>query len=557
MSEFVMHIKNLQKSFSGEREIIKDLTLAFLADAKIGIVGHNGSGKSTLLKIFAGLDKNFNGELWIKDKIKVGYLPQDPQLDPNLNVKDNILASLSHLQELITKFNEISARFAEEMTEDEMNALLAEQAEVQQEIDANNAWDLEQQIEVSMEALRCPPGDADVTKLSGGEKRRVALCKLLLEKPDILLLDEPTNHLDAESVAWLEHYLKNYPGMVLIVTHDRYFLDNITSWILELSKGDGIPFKGNYSEWLQQKYKTLQAEEKQQSNLQKALSEEIEWVRQSNRGRQSKNKARLKAYDELVNKAKSEEAYKAQIFIPNGPRLGNQVIDISEVVKGFGDRLLIDKFSFNVPAGSIIGIVGANGTGKSTLFKMLAGQEQPNSGEIKLGQSVKLGYVDQEREALDSSKTVWEEISGGLEEIELGERKIQSRSYVSGFAFRGSSQQKKVAELSGGERNRVHLAKMLKGGHNVILLDEPSNDLDIETLRALEQAILNFAGVVFVISHDRWFLNRIATHIIAFEGGSSVVTYEGNFSEYEEDMKKRLGVKEYVPSRVKYKPFSL
>ncbi|KAL0263867.1 UNVERIFIED_CONTAM: hypothetical protein PYX00_011168 [Menopon gallinae] len=526
-------------------------------DAKIGVVGHNGSGKSSLLKIFAGVDKNFNGELWIKEGLKVGYLPQEPQLNQDLNVKDNILEALKPQQELLAKFNEISAKFAEPLSDEEMNELLAEQAELQQEIDVKNAWDLDKQIEVAMEALRCPDGNLPVTHLSGGEKRRIAICKLLLEKPDILLLDEPTNHLDAESVAWLEHYLKNYQGMVIIVTHDRYFLDNITEWILELDKGEGIPYKGNYSEWLDQKHKTLQTAEKQESALQKALKEELEWVQQSSKGRQSKNKARLKSYDELLNKAKKEEVYKAQIVIPNGPRLGNEVINFNNIVKGFNDKLLIENFSFNIPAAAIVGIIGANGTGKSTLFKLITGEEKPNEGSVTLGSSVKLGYVNQGRDDLNNNNSVWEEITDGLEEIELGERKVQSRAYVAGFALKGGMQQKKVKDLSGGERNRVHLAKMLKGSHNVLLLDEPSNDLDIETLRALEKAILNFAGTVLVISHDRWFLNRIATHIIAFEGNSNVVVFEGNFNEYEEDMKKRLNVKEYVPARVKYKPLNL
>lgn len=552
-----MHIKNLAKNHSGNKEVIKDLTLSFLANAKIGIVGHNGSGKSSLLKIFAGVDKDFNGELWFKDGIKIGYLPQEPELNTFLNVKDNILSALEPLQDLLAEFNKISAMFADPLSDLEMEQLLAKQAEIQQEIDAKDAWDLDKKIEVAMEALRCPEGDLSVINLSGGEKRRIALCKLLLEAPDILLLDEPTNHLDAESVAWLEHYLKNYKGMVLIVTHDRYFLDNITEWILELDRGEGIPYKGNYSSWLEQKHKNLQNAEKQQSALQKAIKEEMEWANQSSKGRQSKNKARLNSYDALLEKAKTEDVYKSQIFIPNGPRLGNEVIQFNNILKGFEDKLLIEDFSFSIPPSAIVGIIGANGSGKSTLFKLITGEEAPNKGSVKIGESVKIGYVNQMKDNINYNNSVWEEIAEGLDEIELGDKKVPSRAYVAGFAFKGNMQQRKVDNLSGGELNRVHLAKMLKGGHNVLLLDEPSNDLDIETLRALEKAILNFAGTVLVISHDRWFLNRIATHIIAFEGNSKVVTFEGNFNEYEENRRQRLNVKDYVPARIKYKPLNL
>ncbi|MGV3278587.1 energy-dependent translational throttle protein EttA [Rickettsiales bacterium LUAb2] len=557
MTEYVMHIKNIRKAYQGGKEVIKDLTLSFIEGAKIGIVGHNGSGKSTLLKIFAGQEKDYSGELWVRDGYKVGYLAQEPELNPELNVKDNIMLALQDLKNLLDEFNAISAKFAEEMDDDTMNDLLAKQAEIQNEIEARNAWDLERQVEIAMDALRCPEGDADVTKISGGEKRRVALCKLLLEKPEILLLDEPTNHLDAESVAWLENFLKAYKGMVILVTHDRYFLDNITEWILELDRGEGIPYKGNYSGWLEQKYSSLHNEEKQQSAMQKSLAEELSWVQQSAKGRHSKSKARLKAYEELLEHSKSEEVYKSQIVIPSGAKLGNLVIKGNNLYKSFGDKLLIEDFSFNIPRGAVVGIIGANGAGKSTLFKMITEVDTPDKGNIEIGESVKLGYVDQSRDALNANNTVWQEIADGLDEIDLGNKKVASRAYVAGFAFKGGDQQKKIGMLSGGERNRVHLAKMVKSGSNVLLLDEPSNDLDIETLRALEEAILNFAGCVLVISHDRWFLNRIATHIIAFEGDSKQVFFEGNYNEYEEDMKKRLGITDIVPKRIKYKPLTI
>jgi len=539
--QYVYVMKALSK-FYDNKQVFKDIYLSFLPGAKIGVIGYNGAGKSTLLKIMAGIDKDFLGEAWAADGIKVGYLPQEPQLDETKNVFENIQGAIQEKFDLLNEFNEISAKFAEEMSDDEMNALIEKQGELQEKIDACNAWDVEREIEIAMNALRCPPKDADVKKISGGEKRRVALCKLLLEKPDMLLLDEPTNHLDAESVSWLELYLKNYPGTVVLVTHDRYFLDNVTEWILELDRGEGIPWKGNYSSWLDQKSKRMGEEEKTESERQKQLKKELEWARQSPKARQAKNKARLSAADALREKERAQSVGTAKIVIPNGPRLGDLVLDIDNISKKF-DKSLVENLSFKLQPGNIVGIVGPNGVGKTTLFKMVAGEETPDTGSITLGQSVKLGYVNQSRDALNSEKTVWEEISEGSEEIALGDYNVKSRAYCSAFNFKGQDQQKKVGELSGGERNRVHLAKMLRTGANFILLDEPTNDLDVETLRSLEEALLEFEGCAMVISHDRWFLDRIATHILAFEN-ENLIFHHGNYQDYEEDRRKRLGLKE-------------
>lgn len=555
--QFVYVIKGLSKTYPGGKTVLKDIWLSFFPGAKIGIVGHNGAGKSTLLKIMAGLDKEFNGEAWAAEGIKVGFLPQEPKLDESKNAFDNVMEGLKEKKKLLEDFNAISEKLGEVSDNDEMMKLIEEQGALQEKIDAANAWELDREIEVAMEALRCPPGEAAVKTLSGGEKRRVALAKLLLEKPDMLLLDEPTNHLDAESVAWLEHYLKNYPGTVVMVTHDRYFLDNITGWTLELDRGQGRPFEGNYSSWLEQKQKQLQQEEKEESARQKAMADELEWVRSSPKARQAKSKARLKAYDEMVAQQAERRASNAQIIIPAGPRLGDVVIEAEHLNKGFGDRLLMENLNFRLPKGGIVGIIGPNGAGKTTLFRMITGQEKPDSGTFKVGETVKLGYVDQSRDTLKDKATVWEEISGGAEEIELGKVKMKSRAYCSAFNFKGPDQQRPVGQLSGGERNRVHLAKMLKSGANVLLLDEPTNDLDVETLRALEEALLDFAGCAVIISHDRWFLDRIATHILAFEGDSHVEWFEGNYADYEADRKKRLGTDSLVPTRIKYKPFHL
>ncbi|MCE3005559.1 MAG: energy-dependent translational throttle protein EttA [Rickettsiales bacterium] len=555
--QFVYVIKGLSKTYPGGKTVLKDIWLSFFPGAKIGIVGHNGAGKSTLLKIMAGLDKEFNGEAWAAEGIKVGFLPQEPKLDETKNAFDNVMEGLKEKKKLLEDFNAISEKLGEVSDNDEMMKLIEEQGALQEKIDAANAWELDREIEVAMEALRCPPGEAEVKHLSGGEKRRVALAKLLLEKPDMLLLDEPTNHLDAESVAWLEHYLKNYPGTVVMVTHDRYFLDNITGWTLELDRGQGRPFEGNYSSWLEQKQKQLQQEEKEESARQKAMADELEWVRSSPKARQAKSKARLKAYDEMVAQQAERRASNAQIIIPAGPRLGDVVIEAEHLNKGFGDRLLMENLNFRLPKGGIVGIIGPNGAGKTTLFRMITGQEKPDSGTFKVGETVKLGYVDQSRDTLKDKATVWEEISDGAEEIELGKVKMKSRAYCSAFNFKGPDQQRPVGQLSGGERNRVHLAKMLKSGANVLLLDEPTNDLDVETLRALEEALLDFAGCAVIISHDRWFLDRIATHILAFEGDSHVEWFEGNYADYEADRKKRLGTDSLVPTRIKYKPFHL
>ena len=547
-------MKNLTKSFPGGRDILKGITLSFLPDVKIGVLGVNGAGKSTLLKIMAGKDKEFGGEAWAAEGVRVGYLEQEPDLDPNKDVLGNAMEGLGEIKDLLDKFNEISARFAEPMDDDEMTALLAEQGELQEKIDASDGWELERTIKIAMDALRCAPGDADVSTLSGGERRRVALCRLLLEKPEILLLDEPTNHLDAESVAWLEHYLEEYKGTVMIVTHDRYFLDNVTGWILELDRGQGIPYEGNYSSWLEQKEKRLGQESREESARQRTLKHELEWIRSSPRARQTKSRARITAYEDLLAKSQEQRTGKAQIVIPPGPRLGGLVIEAKGVAKAYGDKLLMDDLDFLMPPGAIVGIIGPNGAGKTTLFRMITGSEQPDGGSLRIGETVALGYVDQSRDSLDDKNNVWQEISGGHDDIQVGKRTIQSRAYVAQFNFKGADQQKSVGQLSGGERNRVHLAKMLKSEANVLLLDEPTNDLDVETLRALEDAIAEFAGCVLVISHDRWFLDRLATHILAFEGDSHVEWFEGNYHDYEADRHRRLGTDTDQPHRIKYKP---
>ena len=554
--QYIYVMNQLSKRFSSGRELFKNVSLSFFPGAKIGVLGVNGAGKSTLLKIMAGIETEFNGEAWSAEGVSVGYLEQEPELDPSKDVEGNIMKGVGEVKALIDRFNDVSTRFAEPLEDDEMNNLLEEQGELQEKIDAVGGWELERTIEIAMDALRCPPGNADVTKLSGGERRRVALCQLLLQQPDLLLLDEPTNHLDAESVAWLERFLKDYEGTVVAITHDRYFLDNVAGWILELDRGHGIPYEGNYTSWLEQKQKRLEQEEKQEKARQRTLASELEWIRQSPRARQDKSKARISAYETLLAEAKEKSPDTAQINVPIGPRLGNLVIEAKGLRKGFEEKLLIDDLSFKLPPGGIVGVIGANGTGKTTLFRMIAGQDTPDTGSISLGDTVSLGYVDQSRAELDPDKTVWEEISEGLDEVELGYRTMQSRAYVSQFNFKGADQQKKVGQLSGGERNRVHLAKVLKFGANVILLDEPTNDLDVDTLRALEEAIIDFPGCAVVISHDRWFLDRIATHILAFEGGSRVVWFEGNYDDYEKDWKRRLGPEAAQPHRVKYKPLT-
>ena len=545
MTQYVFVMKGLSKAYPGGKKVLNDIWLSFLPGAKIGIVGHNGSGKSTLLRIMAGQDKEFNGEAWAAEGIKVGFLEQEPKLDASKNVLANVMDGLKEKQALVDRYNEIMADYNDDVAD--------EAAKLQDAIDHAGAWDLEREAEVAMDALRCPDGNATVDKLSGGEKRRVALARLLLEKPDMLLLDEPTNHLDAESVAWLENFLRNYPGTVVMVTHDRYFLDNITAWTLELDRGEGKPFEGNYSSWLDQKSKMLKQESSEESARAKAMKEELEWVRSSPKARQAKSKARLKAYDEMVAQQQDKRTSTAQIVIPAPPRLGNQVIEVEGLKKAFGDRLLIDNLSFSLPPGGIVGIIGPNGAGKTTLFRMITGAEKPDAGSFKVGETVKLGYVDQSRDSLNDKASVWEEISGGADVIELGKISMKSRAYCSSFNFKGSDQQKTIGMLSGGERNRVHLAKMLKSGANVLLLDEPTNDLDVETLRALEEALLEFPGCAVVISHDRWFLDRIATHILAFEGDSHVEWFEGNFADYEEDKKKRLGEASVQPKRIRYK----
>jgi ATP-binding cassette ChvD family protein len=536
--------------------VLKEIYLSFLPGAKIGVLGPNGAGKSTLLRIMAGEDKDFSGEAWAAEGVKVGYLHQEPQLDPAKDVAGNVTEGLGEIKALLERFEAVSARFGEPLSDDEMTALIAEQGDLQEKIERANGWELDRMVEIAMDALRCPPGDASVATLSGGERRRVALCRLLLQKPDLLLLDEPTNHLDAESVAWLQRFLADYPGTVVTVTHDRYFLDEVAGWILEIDRGRGIPYEGNYSGWLEQKQKRLEQEGKAEAARQRTLERELEWVRQSPRARQAKSRARVTAYETLVAASREKAPDTAQIVLPPGPRLGDLVIEAQHVRKAYGEQLLIDDLSFRLPPGGIVGIIGPNGAGKTTLFRMITGQEKPDKGTIRFGDTVKLGYVDQSRDTLAPDKTVWEEISGGLDEIDLGRRKMPSRAYCALFNFRGTDQQKKVGQLSGGERNRVHLAKMLKTGANVILLDEPTNDLDIDTLRALEEALLEFPGCAAVITHDRWFLDRIATHILAFEGMSEVVWFEGNYADYEADRKRRLGAAAEQPHRLRYKPLT-
>ena len=552
MAQFVYTMNRVSKVVPPKREILKDISLSFFPGAKIGVLGLNGSGKSTLLKIMAGVDTEIDGEARPQPGINVGYLPQEPQLNPEQNVRDAVEEGAGEIKQLLTRFDEISAAFAEPMSDDEMNDLLIEQGELQNKIDAVNGWELDRILEQAADALRLPPWDAKIEHLSGGEKRRVALCRLLLQKPDMLLLDEPTNHLDAESVAWLEHFLVDFDGTVVAVTHDRYFLDNAAGWILELDRGRGIPFEGNYSIWLEAKEKRLEQEQKSEEARQKTIKSELEWVRQNSKGRQAKSKARLKAFEELQSQDTQKRNETQEIYIPPGPRLGDKVIEFSHVNKAFDDKMLIEDLSFSVPAGAIVGVIGGNGAGKSTLFKMITGQESPDSGSVELGDTVELAYVDQSRDALDGSKTVWAEVSGEQDIITVGSYSIPSRAYLGRFNFKGGDQQKFVKDLSGGERNRLHLAKTLKQGGNVLLLDEPTNDLDVETLRALEEALLTFPGTVLVISHDRWFLDRIATHILAYEGDSQATFFEGNYTEYEEDRKKRLGG-EIIPTRVKYR----
>jgi len=551
--QYIYVMQNLSKVFPGGKELFKNISLSFFPGAKIGVLGVNGAGKSTLLKIMAGVDKEFNGEAWAADGVKVGYLEQEPKLDPNKNVMENIMDGLGETVALLKKFEEISLKFAEPMSDDEMNALIEEQAVLQEKIDAANGWDIERAVQIAMDALRCPPADADLTKLSGGEKRRVALCRLLLSKPDMLLLDEPTNHLDAESVAWLEHHLKDYKGTVVMVTHDRYFLDNVTGWILELDRGQGIPYEGNYTSWLEQKQKRIEQEAREESARQKTLANELEWIRKNPKARQAKSKARINAYEELLAEASKEQITQAYINIPMTDRLGDMVIEAKNISKSFGNRVLIDNLSFKIPKGAIVGIIGPNGAGKTTLFKMITGQEKPDSGQIIIGETVDLGYVDQSRDELSADKTIWEEISDGLDIIELGKKQISSRAYVGQFNFKGTDQQKKIGQLSGGERNRVHLAKMLKKGANVILLDEPTNDLDVDTLRSLEEGIMNYPGCVLVTSHDRWFLDRLATHILAYEDEGHVEWFEGNFEDYEKDKIRRLGEDACNPHKIRYK----
>ncbi len=554
--QYAYVMKDLTKAYPGGREVFKGITLSFLPGVKIGVLGINGAGKSTLLKIMAGREKEYGGEAWAAEGVRVGYLEQEPHLDPDLTVSENVMLAFGPLKAAIDRFNAISEEFGEPMDDDKMNTLLAEQAELQEKIDAEDGWELDRRIEIALDALRCPPPDSPVTKLSGGERRRVALCRLLLEKPELLLLDEPTNHLDAESVAWLEKTLREYQGTVMIVTHDRYFLDNVTNWILEIERGRGYPFEGNYSSWLEQKRKRLKQEEKEESSRQRALAAEQEWIQSSPRARQTKSRARIDKYEQMLAKSAELAGSTAEIVIPPGPRLGGTVIEAEHLRKGYGNHLLIDDLNLKLPPGGIVGVIGPNGAGKTTLFRMITKQEVPDSGDMRIGETVKLGYVDQSRDSLDGSKTVWEEISGGTDVIYLGKRAVQSRAYVGAFNFKGSDQQKRVGVLSGGERNRVHLAKMLKSESNVILLDEPTNDLDVDTLRALEEALAEFAGCAVIISHDRWFLDRLATHILAFEGDSHVEWFEGNFQAYEADKRRRLGENSTDPHRIKYRPLA-
>ena len=554
--QYAYVMKDLTKAYPGGREVFKGITLSFLPGVKIGVLGVNGAGKSTLLKIMAGRELEYGGEAWAAEGVRVGYLEQEPHLDPDLTVAENVMLAFGPLKAAIDRFNAISEEFGEEMSDDKMNTLLAEQAELQEKIDAEDGWELDRRIEIALDALRCPPPDSPVTKLSGGERRRVALCRLLLDKPELLLLDEPTNHLDAESVAWLEKTLRDYAGTVMIVTHDRYFLDNVTNWILEIERGRGYPFEGNYSSWLDQKRKRLKQEEKEESSRQRALAAEQEWIQSSPRARQTKSRARIDKYEQMLAKSAEMAGATAEIVIPPGPRLGGTVITAENLRKGYGNHLLINDLNFKLPPGGIVGVIGPNGAGKTTMFRMITEQEKPDAGTLVVGETVKLGYVDQSRDSLDGSKTVWEEISGGTDVIYLGKRAVQSRAYVGAFNFKGSDQQKRVGVLSGGERNRVHLAKMLKSESNVILLDEPTNDLDVDTLRALEEALAEFAGCAVIISHDRWFLDRLATHILAFEGDSHVEWFEGNFQAYEEDKRRRLGDHSTDPHRIKYRPLA-
>ena len=554
MSDYIFTINDLKKVAPNRKEILKDIYLSFFPGAKIGVLGLNGSGKSTLLRIMAGLDKDFTGEAYPKAGTKIGYLPQEPQLDPSKDVRGNVEDGVIEIKNLLKRFDEISLKFGEPLTDDEMNALLEEQGQVQNAIDAAGGWEVDRKLEIAADALRLPAWDADVTKLSGGERRRVALCRLLLSQPDMLLLDEPTNHLDAESVAWLEHFLHDFPGTVVAVTHDRYFLDNVAGWILELDRGQGIPYQGNYSSWLEQKEKRLELEHKQEASHQRAVKAELEWVRTNPKGRHAKSKARLARFEELNSQEFQRRNETQELYIPPGPRLGDLVIEGIDLQKSFGDRLLMDKLNFNLPKGGIVGVIGPNGAGKSTFLKLLTGQESIDSGTLRIGETVKLSYVDQSRDTLDGSKTVWEEISDGLDILTVGTFQMPSRAYVGRFNFKGADQQKYVKDLSGGERNRVHLAKLLKSGGNVLLLDEPTNDLDVETLRALEEAVLTFPGCAVVISHDRWFLDRVATHMLAFEEDGSITWFEGNYADYEEDRVRRLGDAAKQPHRMKYKP---
>jgi ATP-binding cassette ChvD family protein len=546
--QFIYHMEGLSKVYPGNRKVLEDVNLSFYPDAKIGVLGVNGAGKSTLLRIMAGLDQEFSGEAWAAEGARVGYLPQEPQLEQGKTVRENVMLGVGPQKAILDRYNDLAANYSDD-TADEMTKL-------QDEIEAKGLWDLDSKVDQAMDALRCPSDDADVVKLSGGERRRVALCQLLLAQPDLLLLDEPTNHLDAESVAWLEGHLRNYPGAILIVTHDRYFLDNVTGWILELDRGRGIPYQGNYSAWLIQKQKRLEQEGREEETRQRTLAREQEWIAASPRARQAKSKARYQRYEELLQKAGEKQTQTAQIVIPVAERLGQNVIDFEQLKKGFSDNLLIDDLTFKLPPGGIVGVIGPNGAGKTTLFRMITAQEKPDQGTIKIGESVRLGYVDQSRDTLDGTKTVWEEISGGLDQLQLGKREVNSRAYCAAFNFKGADQQKKVGQLSGGERNRVHLAKMLKSGANVLLLDEPTNDLDVDTLRALEEALEDFAGCAVIISHDRWFLDRIATHILAFESDSRVEWFEGNYQDYEKDKMRRLGIESVIPQRIKYKKFS-
>ena len=546
--QFIYHMEGLSKVYPGNRKVLENINLSFYPDAKIGVLGVNGSGKSTLLRIMAGLDTEFSGEAWAAQGARVGYLAQEPQIDPAKSVRENVMDGVAPQKAILERYNELAVNYSDD-TADEMTNL-------QDEIEAKGLWDLDSKVDQAMDALRCPPDDAEVAQLSGGERRRVALCRLLLEQPELLLLDEPTNHLDAESVLWLEGHLRNYPGAILIVTHDRYFLDNVTGWILELDRGRGIPYEGNYSSWLKQKQKRLEQEGREDEARRRTIERESEWVASSPRARQAKSKARYERYEELLKKAGEKQTQTAQIVIPVSERLGQNVVDFEHLRKGFGNNLLIDDLTFKLPPGGIVGVIGPNGAGKTTLFRMITAQDKPDQGTIKVGESVHLGYVDQSRDTLDGKKTVWEEISGGLDQLQLGKREVNSRAYCAAFNFKGADQQKKVGQLSGGERNRVHLAKMLKSGANVLLLDEPTNDLDVDTLRALEEALEDFAGCAVIISHDRWFLDRIATHILAFEGDSRVEWFEGNFQDYEKDKMRRMGTDTVIPHRIKYKKFS-